>query len=48
MEEIVAPDRPLVMTWRLNSGHREPLGFEGGDYGLVGFEQRVVYAAGHP
>jgi hypothetical protein len=48
MDEIVAPDRPLVMTWGFDSSHRQSLGFERGNYGLVGLEQRIVYTAGHP
>src|ERR1700678_887929 len=48
MDEIVAPDRPLVVTWCFDSGHRKAFGFEGGDHGLVWLEQSIVYTAGHP
>ena len=48
MDEIVAPDRPLVMTWGFDSSHRKAFGFERGDHGLIWLEQRVVYTAGHP
>ena len=48
MDEIVAPDRPLMMTWGFDSGYREAFGFEGGDHGLVWLEQRIVHAASHP
>src|ERR1700691_2843695 len=48
MDEIVAPDRPLMMPRCFDSGHRKAFGFEGGDHGLVWLEQRIVYTAGHP
>jgi hypothetical protein len=36
------------MTWGLDSRHWKAFGFERGDYGSVGLEERVVYSAGHP
>ena len=48
MDEIVTPNGPLMVTGSFDRGHRQAPGFEGGDRRLVGFEQRVVYPAGHP
>ena len=48
MDEIVTPNGPLMVTRSFDRGHGQAFGFEGGDRRLVGFEQRVVYPAGHP
>src|ERR1700728_688439 len=48
MDEIVAPDRPLMVARSFDSSYREPLRFERGDHGLVWFEQPIVYTASHP
>src|SRR5580700_3135194 len=48
MDEVVAPHRPLVVTWGFNSSHWKPFGFERGDHSLIWLEQRIVYTAGHP
>ena len=48
MYEVVAPDRPLVVTRGFDGCHWKAFGFERGDYGPVGLEERIVYPAGHP
>jgi hypothetical protein len=48
VNEIVSPDRPLVVTWGFDSSHGKSFHLEFGNGSLVRLQQSVVDTAGHP